>query len=162
MTITQQLVQNGRQPRFGPPKTGRPRTLSLTGGTVELLRHHHANQSKLKLANRPWYHDYDLVFAREWQHTPRAHDVLGLPLSSSHIADKHFRRLMVRAHVRPIPFHGLRHTSATLLLKAGVPVHVVQERLGHASVTMTLEIYAHALPSMHQDATLKLAGLLGL
>jgi hypothetical protein len=59
-----------------------------------------------------------------------------------------------------IKFHGLRHTVATLMLSAGVPAHMVQRRLGHAKIEMTLGIYAHALPSMQQDAAAKLAALL--
>ena len=47
---------------------------------------------------------------------------------------------------------GLRHTCATLLLKAGEPVHVVSERLGHSKVSMTMEVYAHVLPDMQQAA----------
>ena len=46
----------------------------------------------------------------------------------------------------------MRHTCATLLLLAGIPAHVVQKRLGHKRIEMTLSIYAHALPSMQQDA----------
>jgi integrase len=61
--------------------------------------------------------------------------------------------------VRRIKFHGLRHTVA-LMLSAGVPAHVVQRRLGHSKVEMTLGIYAHVLPSMQQDAATKLATLL--
>jgi len=54
----------------------------------------------------------------------------------------------------------MRHTCATLLLSAGVPVHVVSKRLGHKSVKTTLEIYAHALPSQQVDAAQRLAALL--
>ena len=49
---------------------------------------------------------------------------------------------------------------ATLMLSAGVPAHVVQRQLGHAKIEMTLGIYAHALPSMQQEAATKLAALL--
>ena len=67
------------------------------------------------------------------------------------------RMTIKAAGVKPIKFHGLRHTCATLLLSAGVPVHVVSKRLGHKSVATTLEIYAHALPSQQADAASKLA-----
>ena len=62
--------------------------------------------------------------------------------------------------MRPITFHGLRHTCATLLFQAGVPVKVIQERLGHKRVEITLGIYAHVLPSMQQDAARQLGALL--
>lgn len=76
------------------------------------------------------------------------------------IGEREFARLIKAANVRRIKFHGLRHTVATLMLSAGVPAHVVQRRLGHSKVEMTLGIYAHALPSMQQDAATKLATLL--
>jgi integrase len=47
--------------------------------------------------------------------------------------------------------HTLRHTHATILLTAGVPVHVVQQRLGHASSRTTLDVYAHVLPVSERD-----------
>jgi integrase len=65
------------------------------------------------------------------------------------------------ADIRRIKFHGLRHTAATLLLGEAVPVQVVAQRLGQAQVTMTLEVYAHALPDMQRDAAVKLEALLG-
>jgi integrase len=61
---------------------------------------------------------------------------------------------------RAIKFHGLRHTCATLLLHAGEPVHVVSERLGHAKVSMTMEVYAHVLPDMQERAAEKMGTLL--
>jgi integrase len=51
-----------------------------------------------------------------------------------------------------IRLHHLRHTHATLLLAKGVPVKVVSERLGHASATITLQVYAHVMPGNQQDA----------
>jgi integrase len=54
----------------------------------------------------------------------------------------------------------LRHTVATLTLSAGVPAHVVQRRLGHSKVEMTLGIYAHVLPCMQRHAVAKLEALL--
>jgi integrase len=56
-------------------------------------------------------------------------------------------------------FHTLRHTNATLLLQAGVPVRVVSQRLGHKKVEITLGIYAHALPGQDEDAAEVAAGL---
>jgi integrase len=62
------------------------------------------------------------------------------------------------AEVKPIKFHGLRHTCATLLLQAGEPV--ASERLGHAKVSMTLDVYAHATEDLQQAAAVKIGALL--
>lgn len=53
---------------------------------------------------------------------------------------------IVKAKLRRIRLHDLRHTAASLMLADGVPVKVVSEILGHASPTITLSIYAHVLP----------------
>ncbi|HSK96314.1 MAG TPA: site-specific integrase, partial [Euzebyales bacterium] len=72
----------------------------------------------------------------------------------------HFRRLVRRLDVPTIRLHDLRHTHATLLLQAGVPVKVVSERLGHSTVAMTLDVYAHVLPAIDRDAADRFAALL--
>jgi integrase len=159
ITIVQQLLKGSPPPLFGLPKSSTPRTILLAPKTIEFLRHHKAQQAQLILANRPVYHDYGLVFARDW-HMGRSSQTLGMPLTLNQVGYRRFRHLITQAGVKPIKFHGLRHTCATLLLQAGVPVHVVQERLGHARVEMTLGIYAHALPAMQYDAATKLAALI--
>jgi integrase len=63
-----------------------------------------------------------------------------------------FRALRRRAGLPPIRFHDLRHAHATLMLLEGVHPKVVSERLGHASVGITLDIYSHVLPSMQSEA----------
>ena len=65
---------------------------------------------------------------------------------------KMFARLVRRAGVRPISFHGLRHTHATDLLRAGVHPKIASERLGHASIAITMDIYSHAIPGLQEDA----------
>jgi integrase len=54
--------------------------------------------------------------------------------------------------LRRIRLHDLRHTHASILLKAGVPVKVVSERLGHSSSAFTITVYQHVLPGMQADA----------
>jgi len=56
-------------------------------------------------------------------------------------------------------FHDLRHTHATLALAAGVHPKVVSERLGHASITITLDTYSHAIPAMQETAAALVASL---
>jgi integrase len=70
----------------------------------------------------------------------------------SNIGRREFARLMTAAHVKRITFHGLRHTSATLLLSAGEAIHVVSQRLGHKNPMVTMSVYAHVLPGQQQAA----------
>ena len=67
---------------------------------------------------------------------------------------------MKKAGVRRIKFHGLRHTCATLLLGAREPLHIVSERLGHANPTVTLQVYAHALPDQQASAARTMSSIL--
>ena len=69
---------------------------------------------------------------------------------------KHFKADLAHAGVPEIRFHDLRHTSATLLLSANVHPKVVQERLGHASITLTLNTYSHVMADIQDEAADKL------
>jgi integrase len=158
LTIARQLDKAGVEPVFGPTKTGRSRTLTLGSETVTLLRAHKRHQAELKMANRTTYQDHGLLFAKEPEDllTPLA--ALGQPQNT--LSETRFKRLIKLAGVKEIKFHGLRHTSITLMLSAGVPVHVVAARVGHRDVSMTLNVYAHALPDQQADAASRLGALL--
>ena len=158
--MQRQLVKPGSTPIYGPVKNKAPRVLELAPQTIDVLRAHKAHQAEIKLRNRQHYHDHGLIFAKEWNDLQRHHDVLGNPLQVNNLGQREFARLLKASGVRRIKFHGMRHTCATLLLQAGVPPHVVQKRLGHKRIEMTLSIYAHALPSMQQDAAVRLGAIL--
>jgi integrase len=158
--VVRQLLSPGPDVTFGVPKNGRPRTIDLGADTVRLLRVHKRAQAELKMRNRAVYHDFDLMFAKEWGDLHNRQDSLGKPLQKNNIGQREFARIVKAAGVRAITFHGLRHTCATLLFQAGVPVKVIQERLGHKRVEITLGIYAHVLPSMQKDAAARLARIL--
>ncbi len=64
-----------------------------------------------------------------------------------------FRRLLADARLPIMRFHDLRHSAATILLSKGVHPKIVQEMLGHSSITMTMDTYSHLFPSMQQDAS---------
>ena len=160
LTVQRQLIKPGSSPIFGPVKNKTPRALALAPETLELLRTHKMHQAEIKLANRQTYRDHGLMFAKEWDGLQRRHDVLGNPLQVNNLGQREFAQLLKASGVRRIKFHGMRHTCATLLLQAGVPPHVVQKRLGHKRIEMTLSIYAHALPSMQQDAAERLGAIL--
>ncbi len=78
-----------------------------------------------------------------------------------HSISQTFERIALRAEVPLIRLHDLRHTHATLLIKAGVPVKVVSERLGHAKAAFTIETYQHVLPGMQADAARVFERLVG-
>lgn len=69
-----------------------------------------------------------------------------------HSISQTFERIANRADVPRIRLHDIRHTHGTLLIKAGVPVKVVSERLGHGNPAFTIDTYQHVLPGMHADA----------
>jgi integrase len=126
----------------GEPKTtaGR-RRVALPASTVERLRRHATKQKELWLSVGPGYADRDLVFAT----------VNGTPIHPNTLS-RAYAKLIERAGVPRIRFHDLRHTSATLLLASGEHPKVVQERLGHASISETLDRYSHVSPDMQQRA----------
>jgi len=65
-----------------------------------------------------------------------------------------FKKVVTTSGVPKLTIHGLRHTHATILLEQGVNPKVVSERLGHASVATTMDIYSHVLPDMQEKAAL--------
>jgi integrase len=72
-----------------------------------------------------------------------------------------FDRILRRTDLRRIRFHDLRHTHATLLIAAGVPIKIVSERLGHAHPAFTMHTYQHVLPGMSAAAAEQFALLVG-
>lgn len=80
----------------------------------------------------------------------------GEPLHPSSVSQA-FDRLVTRSGLPAIRFHDLRHTHATLALQAGIHPKIVSERLGHSTVTLTLDVYSHLNPDMDQDAAQKIA-----
>jgi len=112
----------------GSTKGGRSRVVSLDAGTVAALRDHRKAQLAEQLAAREWWQeDDDLVF--------RGQD--GAPIHPDTVTSL-MRKLVAKSGVRPARLHDLRHLHATTLLLAGVPVHVVAARLGHADPAITL------------------------
>lgn len=69
--------------------------------------------------------------------------------------------MLVSAGLPDIRVHDLRHSHASLLLASGVNPKVVQERLGHASITLTLQTYSHVIPSLQEEAAKKLDLIMG-
>lgn len=130
---------------FGEPKTrGSIRSIHLAEQTIAALKKHKGQQARQRLAAKGRWKDMDLVFT----------DTLGGPLHSSNLHKRQFKKLREAAKLpkgfRP---YDLRHSCATILLEKGVHPKIVQERLGHASINMTLDTYSHVVPSMQTAAS---------
>ena len=134
---------------WGTPKTGKGRRqVALDPTTVSALRAHRRRQLQERLAAGSAYQDGDLVCCLE--------DGLPLhPKTFSYYFGRHVRRL----GLPKIRLHDLRHTHATLALRAGVHPRVVQERLGHANVSITLDTYSHVDLDMQAIAAAQVAAL---
>lgn len=83
-------------------------------------------------------------------------DTIGGPLRRSNFIRKSFKPLLKKADVPDIRFHDLRHTSASLLIGQGINAKVIQERLGHSSITVTMDTYGHLLPNLQAEAAEKI------
>jgi len=80
-------------------------------------------------------------------------NTFGNPLDTGNFVSRYFKTLLEPSGIdRSFTFHGLRHTHATLLLQQGVNPKVIQERLGHCNIGMTLDVYSHILPDMQDTA----------
>ncbi len=117
------------------------RTIDLDERTVSVLRSWRKRQFETYMQTGVRSDDSGFVFAR-----PSGH-----PLHPDSFSQA-FERLITKLDLPRIRLHDLRHTHATLLLKAGIPVKVVSERLGHASVAFTMQVYQHVLSGMQADA----------
>jgi integrase len=136
---------------FGMPKTAHGRrSIALPNSVVEILHKHRVRQLEQRLTMGAAYQDQGLVFA----------DVIGEPLHPNTVTYQ-FKRLCTRAGVPIIRIHDLRHTSATLMLANGEHPKIVQERLGHANISMTLDRHSHVTMDMQRNAADRLDTLIG-
>lgn len=137
---------------LAPPKTGRARrTVHLPDAAVAALRREQRGQDEAReSAGTAWQDGARLVFT----------DPVGRPLSPDHVYGAH-RALLEAAGLPMIPFHGLRHSTATALLSAGVPLRVVSDVLGHSGIAITADYYAHVEKDLRRDAADALNRALG-
>jgi integrase len=124
---------------FSPPKTAKGRrNIRLPESALSSLRNHREAQLEKRDGITGLWEDHGLVFTTH----------VGTPISRQDLITRSFKPLLQRAGLPNIRFHDLRHTCATLLLCRGVHAKLVQELLGHATISVTLDTYSHVLPSM--------------
>jgi integrase len=150
--VRRALSQVRGQLVFEEPKTQKARRgIPVSEGLAEALREQRARVEEMRARAGELWEELDLVFPSE----------VGTPLRLDNLRGRSFRRIRERAGLpEGFRIYDLRHSSATLLLLAEEHPKVVAERLGHATVHMTLNTYSHLLPSLQQRATEKLARML--
>ena len=138
--------------RLTEPKTQKGRrTLNLPERVVTALRRRRLLQQKEKLtAGNRWHERWGLVF------TTRG----GRPLEGPRIT-RDFKRILAAAGLPKQRFHDLRHACASFLLAQGVQPRVVMECLGHSQISLTMNTYAHVMPTLKQDAAIQMNKILG-
>ncbi len=125
-------------PTFNSPKTNKSkRNVGLSKVCVKALIKHKSLQE-----NKSWAKDYGLVFPNKEGEPRRANNVLNAT----------FELIKTKGNLPDIRFHDLRHTCATLLLGKGVHPKIVQELLGHSTISITLDTYSHVLPNLQEKA----------
>jgi integrase len=140
VSVRQTLVPIGGRVVFSQPKTARGRrVLALDSVTVASLH---------DLRGRSASDSATLVFV----------DGEGAHLDPAQIS-RRFRQLVSRSDLPRIRLHDLRHTHATLALQAGIHPKIVFERLGHATISLTLDVYSHAVGHMQAEAAQQVAAL---
>jgi integrase len=132
------------------PKTAKGRrALALDAVTVAALREHKARQAEERAMVGAGWQDTGLVFTRPD----------GAPIHPDLISDW-FERLARTAGLPKIRLHDVRHSYASAALAAGIPAKVISERLGHATIQITLDTYSHVLPGLDAQAAETVARLI--
>ncbi len=143
------LVNNVARIKPSTKTKSSARRVVLDHVSAAALREWKRRQTEERLAWGPGWTETGLVFSRED----------GRPLHPERVS-RWFAARVREAGLPTIPLKNLRHTWATLALQAGEHPKVVQERLGHSSITITLDTYSHAIPEMQAEAAQRVANLI--
>jgi integrase len=136
---------------FEAPKSGKGRNIRLTQRAIAALRMHRKRQLEERMLKAGLWKEQGLVF-------PSA---VGTPIWGGNL-NRAFKATLQRAGLpKSTRFHDLRHTCATLLLMQGVNPKFVQELLGHADISLTLNVFSHVLPGMGDAAAGAMEAALG-
>lgn len=150
VAVRQAVISVAYETSVTTPKSHSARVIDLDPRTVDVLRKHRLAQEAERTAGGDPYADNDRVFRK----------ADGRALHPD-VVRTMFNWRVKKSGVKRIRFHDLRHTHATIGLRAGVPVKVMSERLGHATPAFTLQQYAHVIPGMQAEAAQAIADLIG-
>jgi integrase len=141
LSVIASAEQTKKTVREKPPKNGKGRSVALPSLVVDELRRYRIRQAEnlLRLGVR-LTDDHHVVMRED-----------GLPSQPRSIT--HAFQTFLKTHkLQRVKLHELRHTHATQMLKSGVHPKVAQERLGHSSIAITLDLYSHVMPGMQDEA----------
>ena len=148
ITVRRTLTRGGSNPIFSPTKTrSGHRVVEISDALVSVLKDHRRQQKEHRLALGPIWQENNLIWPNE----------RGQAMTPS-VLHRHFKKLLEAAKLpKSTRFHDLRHTHASLLLASGTTsLKLIQERLGHSSITITADTYSHLLPGAQREAVDKL------
>lgn len=153
ISIQRALVSSNTQGMiFQAPKTKVSKRQILVSAHLikELEKYQEKQTFYAELLGNKFSNQHHLVFSNTW----------GNPVDTSNFTSRYFKKMLAQSKLdESFSFHDLRHTHATLLLRQGVNIKVISERLGHSTVTMTLDTYSHLLPDMQQTAVVALENI---
>ena len=145
ISITQNRVHTAEGVIEKSPKTQAGKRTITIGHTVANALRDAKSLYDEAVANKPGFKNLGYVLFKE----------NGNPFHPDSLTQK-WERFIAKHHLPPIRLHDLRHSNATAMIAAGVNAKVVQHRLGHANISITLDTYTHVLPEMDQEAAEKL------
>lgn len=137
----QQTVTRKRRIKAGAKSDSSIRSVALSSDTIKTLKEQRQFILQERMLLGKDYQDHDLVVCTSF----------GGPATSRSVA-KVWEKFIKTYEVRKITFHDLRHTHVSMLIKQKVHIKIISERLGHASVSITMDLYGHLLPNMQEDA----------
>ena len=154
LSVRNTLADVGGTWRLAEPKTDRGRRrIDLPAAAVDALRDQRERLLAEGLRASPW------CFPSRAK-TKCFGEAVSTPTNTRNLVRYSFDRLIVKAELPRIRFHDIRHTAASMWLAAGIHPKIVQERLGHASIGITLDVYSHVLPSVHREAADRIGAIL--
>ncbi|CAA9446419.1 MAG: Integrase [uncultured Rubrobacteraceae bacterium] len=125
------------------PKNDKGHRTKLTAGATKALKRHRKAQLEEQIRLAGLWEDHRLVFPNQ----------VGKTINAKNLTARSFKPLLIEVGLpKSVRLHDLRHTCATLLLSRGVHPKIVQELLGHATTSITLDTYSHVLPNMQGQA----------
>jgi integrase len=142
LQVRRQLTPTRDGLSFTAPKRGKARVVRLTDMAIAALKAHREAQNEERARACSLWEETSLVFT----------STIGTPVDVGNLTYRSFRPLLKRTNLPRIRFHDLRDTCATLLLSKGTHPKIVQEMLGHANISMTMDTYSHVLPDMREKA----------